>query len=103
MQKYVSRACLTLPNHYKMPPHSTKRKREDDCIMYTQSKNGFDLANPTVLSCINILMLHCHTLVEMIIRVKKDEPCNAIWMEYTFCMKIKYRRRCGIYQQGHIR
>ena len=33
MQKYVSRACLTLPNHYKMPPHSTKRKREDDCIM----------------------------------------------------------------------
>ena len=66
-------------------------------------KNFFDLANPTVLSCINILMLHCHTLVEMIIRVKKDEPCNAIWMKYTYCMKIKYRRRCGIYQQGHIR
>ena len=86
-----------------MPPHSTKRKSEDDCIMKTQSKNFFDLANPTVWSCINILMLHCHTLVEMIIRVKKDEPCNAIWMEYTFCMKIKYRRRCGIYQQGHIR
>ena len=37
MQKYVSRACSTLPNHYKMPAHS-KNEREKMLVLCKRSQ-----------------------------------------------------------------